>query len=897
MKPIWGYRTMQKTPLFILTLLIVLSAWSQRVMALRPPHDRVFRTIDFEERELGNPEDLPMHWIKVAGEGLPHYVKGKLSNDRARSGSYSFRFDLNGGSVIYRYDPKLIPVQRGAAYRVQCYCRTTPMPYARAQLTAYFVDIDGNLLPKTIVRSTPYTAASADDPWEKLGIDLSATNANAAFLVIELGLVQPSIYSPDNLGARSLYGQDIHGTAWFDDVTIAQVPHLVLQTPNAGNIFRAGERPQLLMSINDRYTGDLTMDLQLTSATGESVYQHSGDFDSTSSSHPSPSQSELVLQLPVLSPGWYQARVRVSSSDQEVGEETANIVQLADAGDPARADLRFGFDAVDIPSAGWAQLPKVMSYLSAGRIKLAVWSHEQDVQTQDPGAFDDLLEGLGPMGIVPTACLTGIPPAIARKIGSSDWDALLKADPAAWQPQLAYLISRHANHLDRWQIGADSSDIFVGNPKMRDVYSAMYGQFASLIESPDLAMPWPAWCELDKDLPATVALSIPPEVLPSQMPLYMEQLTSEATTRPTTRPHNLSLSLRLLDKSYGREARIRDVAQRMVYALVAGATRIDLPLPFELQRQNGVSLSQPEELFIIERTLMANLSGAAYRGKTPIAEGVDAYLFDQNGRGILAVWSPAVSASPRRLALNLGKNAMKIDLWGNATPLIVESGDAPVELDVGPMPFFIAGIDETSALMRASVGFDRTLVESSFQTHSRHIHFTNPSKNVLSGDLHLSAPKGWTIFPVSFQFNVNPGETFDREVSVDFPYNSFAGARTVNAGFFIDGNANENFTVPLTLILGLSDVGLQSLAIRDGNDLLVQQMITNYGDKSIDYGMFAMCPGKSRQEREITGLQPGKTAIKLYRFSNVNLPTGSKVRSGLRELEGVRILNDEIAIQ
>jgi len=59
--------------------------------------NRILRTIDFEERRLGNVEDLPMHWSKVDGPGLMHYVNGQLTNARARDGKYSFEFNLNGG--------------------------------------------------------------------------------------------------------------------------------------------------------------------------------------------------------------------------------------------------------------------------------------------------------------------------------------------------------------------------------------------------------------------------------------------------------------------------------------------------------------------------------------------------------------------------------------------------------------------------------------------------------------------------------------------------------------------------------------------------------------------------------------------------------------------------------
>src|SRR4029077_3665236 len=99
--------------------------------------------------------------------------------------------------------------------------------------------------------------------------------------------------------------------------------------------------------------------------------------------------------------------------------------------------------------------------------------------------------------------------------------------------------------------------------------------------------------------------------------------------------------------------------------------------------------------------------------------------------------------------------------------------------------------------------------------------------------------KVWTINPPTQTFTLNPGETFDRDITIEFPYNSFAGPKTINAEFQVQADNNSSFTAPIVLTLGLSDVGLQTLALGDGIDVIVQQMITNYGDKPIDYTAFA----------------------------------------------------------
>jgi hypothetical protein len=82
--------------------------------------------------------------------------------------------------------------------------------------------------------------------------------------------------------------------------------------------------------------------------------------------------------------------------------------------------------------------------------------------------------------------------------------------------------------------------------------------------------------------------------------------------------------------------------------------------------------------------------------------------------------------------------------------------------------------------------------------------------------------------------------------------------------------------------------------------VIVQQMISNYGDRPIDYNAFAVFPGHARQERLATNLAPGKTTVKRYRFTGVKLDPAAgpiKVRVGIKEMEGSRILNEEVEIQ
>jgi len=307
------------------------------------------KVIDFEERKLGNNEDLPMHWEKISGPGLPHYVNGKLADDRAHSGEYSFRIDLNGGSAIYRYDPTQIPVTTGGRYRVRCYALTTVLPNARARLTAYFTDQDGHPLPDTLRHSEPYAAQSDLDGWHPLTIELSADDPQAAYLAVEVELLQPVLYAPQTLGDRTILPQDIRGSAWFDDVSIAQIPKVVISTPYAGNIFRQGDPLQLLVDVHDLFTGDLSQRMVITNGDGTPVYQFSGAIPIGATTERNLEHSKLTLGLPALPAGWYRASLDITSHGQDLGEQSIDLVVLAEPGELQPPDPRFGVIATSVP--------------------------------------------------------------------------------------------------------------------------------------------------------------------------------------------------------------------------------------------------------------------------------------------------------------------------------------------------------------------------------------------------------------------------------------------------------------------------------------------------------------------------------------------------------------------
>ena len=379
---------------FILALLLPSLAQAQPANV-----SRTLCSIDFEERRLGNDEDLPMHWVKVEGDLFPHYVNGQLASDRAHGGKYSFRFDLNGGSLCYQYPPGLIKVQTGAHYRVECFVQTTPLPNARAVLSAFFTDLDGHEIKNSRVRCEPYAAGPGVPEWKHLSIELTASDENAGFLVVELGLLQPAALGDSTLGDRALYTQDIRGSAWFDDVAISQVPKITLNSEKPGNIFHRSDPLGLQVEVNDRFTDDLEAQVVIRDADGNTVFQRSGGAVAMASAQAvSPGVKRLNLRLPDLPPGWYEVALLMTSQGQFVGQQTIDIIRLADDLEHIAPDPRFGIDATKLPFAGWKELGDILPLLGAGRVKLAVWSAQGDAQVSATADFDNLLERLTGVG-------------------------------------------------------------------------------------------------------------------------------------------------------------------------------------------------------------------------------------------------------------------------------------------------------------------------------------------------------------------------------------------------------------------------------------------------------------------------------------------------------------------
>ncbi len=907
---------------------------------------RVLRVFDFEERDDGNFEETPMFFNRVTGIGMPHWVGGRLTRTRARTGDFSFQLDLNGGSALYRLEHRVLPAVAGAHYRIDGYVKTTTLKYARARMSLMITDADGRVIPGSVRHSGPFvTPDDAAEAWQSLSVATHTDDADARWLVLELGLLQPAAGGQDDVpepgaagpslgGAAGdellKYQQDVRGSAWFDDLVVSRVPQLQVKRLKPSGVFLASDRVRIQATALDPMVEDLDATARVFDATGRVVWageairhQSVQHADGDGSEAGGVASLNFDFDFGPMPPGWYEAVLDVSADTGHLraGSSTRRspFVVLA-SGPVLDRDERFSIDATHLAAANWSLLQPLIGPLGAGRVELALWG---GASGNDAGRsveeLDEAATSLEAMDVSITGVFAGSTPTLAAVAGDAslqklyDLLAIDKTSHSAWRSSLGYLVSRHAHQIDRWQVGlATDAEAFASEERLRLLYAKFGGVIASLTPEPRLSMPWPTRRSVAgvEPAPAVLAMSLPTDVPASQMPLFVAEATRSGGDA------EVAVRLELLDPEiYGRRVMLSDLIRRVTLALAGGADRLTLPLPVASARGERTDAPpEPTEAFVVLQTLLASLSNKTYQGRVlagDVDDRVEAYLFadadDRDAPGTLVVWSDAADpsrASNVSLAINLGPDAEQVDAWGNRRQLRqskIGREQGLAQAAITAMPSFVVGVDTPLTRLRQTVRLDDPLIESSFRPHPRLLLMTNTFGQSISGTIRVNEPDGWDVQLSSATFSLNPGETMARPVELQIPYNSDAGLHRIDVEITLTGGrtggALTMIRVPLEVRLGLADVGLRTTCRRDGADLVVMQTVTNYGDETIDFEAFVLVPGQARQERLVVNLGAGRETERRYRFEGAgDVPAGSEILSGLRELEGTRILNDRVEL-
>jgi hypothetical protein len=492
-------------------------------------------TFDFEERALGNFESVPMYWSKLVGRGYPAYATGRFDTTVFRSATTSFRLDIDGGSVAYRFTPPPATFGKGPGriavtpdgdYVILAFVKTTPLAHARADLTAWFADASGKPLPDTEVHAIPWAANGTQDAgaWHVMHVFVhgpAATPGGGKSLVLQLGLLQPQQLAEAGLntgGKKSdglpaqfqLYQQDIHGTAWFDDITVFQLPRLSISVPasatiaprGAGgtadtgetgsvNVFPAGGQVALDLAVSDisrnpapdapgaggggaEAQKQLGVTLTITDPQGL-VFARERWNAAPTPEHP----WTKAYRHPALPGGIYTATLDIleggaghGNAQGLIARRQTRFVALAAQQPPRPPAPEFGLSAAHWPTERWAALEPLARETGVGMVEAPAWRDDLPEgsggeATRDAGPFDLLVSALARDRIHIIASLESLPPTVSARLhkaaaAATQPDAfpdardsllaLATADPALWRPSISFLLARHANGVSFWQV-------------------------------------------------------------------------------------------------------------------------------------------------------------------------------------------------------------------------------------------------------------------------------------------------------------------------------------------------------------------------------------------------------------------------------------------------------------
>jgi hypothetical protein len=890
------------------------------------PGSRILKSFDFEERALGNFETIPMFWSKVAGNGYPAYSTGHFDNTTSRSAQNSFKLQIDGGSAAFQFTPGHLPINPSADYYLLAFVKTSQLKHAKARISAWFADEHNKIVPNLEFHSQPYSTPAppniahnepANDDWHILHLYIPGPGPTspAKSLVLQLGLLQPQQLAPGStpeLGKFALYQQDIKGEAWFDDIVIFQLPRLSVSIPPTvnANTFAPNQKVELDLTVSDLASAtdatakpQLTANLKLTNPDG--LLFASDQFTVTPSKNGEPWTHRY--NRAALPPGLYTATLDVSDSAAGtlIARRQTRFVCLA----PPFAVLdkpapEFGYS---IPSNAdiWPQIPHLIRHTRAGLLQVPTWRSEMSEEAllrRDP-SLDTLLTALHRLDVhaiatfsdVPTALGTRFaearaktPPAFISNTPSISVNSILglsDADPTLWRPYVSFILARYANRFDAWEFGSqdtpycgmlsngDAPHKFTGaDTRFPALYAKTTSELSILLNHPDLIVPWNALFEFDPKLypGAGLDLRLPASIKPSQIPAYLDNFKQALAPPKDSKRPAPPMYVRvdsLNAQRYERADRLADFAQRIVYARSANpaAVIMDLPLSTNVAAGRSGHRAEPDELLVVYRTLILALGNSEYRREIPLAPGIRAFLFDRSGVGTLVVWNESAADSTVHIDLPLGAHPRAIDLAGNARLLPMDATTGTTGINITSTPMILDQLDTKSLQLRASFTIAAKTFPAGAGIVRTEILLTNPYSESLAGTLKISLPRGWTMEPPSIPMQLRPGETIRKPITIRYPYSELAGSNTINGYLLAENNQKYEFT---TMILITSDVVEldSSMQLMPNGDLVVQQIITNISQTSLNAQAYAQVPGYPRQQRYLLELAPGQSSVKRFVF-------------------------------
>jgi hypothetical protein len=851
------------------------------------PRD-ILKQFNFDERKLGNVEDLPMYWLQRTGPKLPHYNSGAFDWTVGHDAPPSFRLNATTESVAFTYFGNDIPVEPGSRYMVSGWIRTENLRRSRAYISAVYLARDMQVIDQTEFTSPAIGGPEQNGQWHHVALPTSESPRAARFLQLTVWLAQPDLHQAPLQPARPIAEQDTHGVAWFDDIEVTHLlPVASIRMRDDIPVSLSSGPAQLLgPQVNPAHFG-LSCRIRVTDEDGKVHYYTQTDPRELGTAPPT------TIQLNDLPSGLYTATLQVLSQTRQVTEQEVRFARLPALPDAINSQIGVCLDESSLraPEATMACLRG----MQARYVKIPVWIRgmtDNEIAQGQVGA-EDLLKRVLAGGLEPIGVFVAPPGRIGAGLLSAQPSLadVFTADRQVWQPHMALSLTHYADVMRLWQIGQDGQVDPALDSRFAAGASAAAQQITTLIDGTQVAMAWPATLG-ESGLPPYIrreSLSLPNAVRPEQICQYLEQHTHPG--------HPLWVTVWPIEGTrYSPAVRRTDIAKRIVFTLAGEAETIFVPQPWQVLEVGDQAILAPTVEYTVLATLSRSLADRRYGGSFQWANGATFHIFANQEDAVLVAWNDQVRDATQpeaKVSLSLGPTIAAIDLRGRNVH--VDNGQVQT-VTLGREPILISGVDARLAKLRSQFRIEPRQIASGLRKHQETVTLLNPYSESMNGTIRLRGPEGWEIRPSRVAFSLQPGQTLQAKVEIRIPYNEPVGPKTIQADLSIDARRMSQLTIPAILDLELPGIETYAFADTTGQEVVIRHVLTNRTLEELSFVGSVMLPKMTRQERLFLHVRPGQTLIKEYVIPRDQITGQPQLRLSLREINGARLLNQTVEI-
>lgn len=798
-------------------------------MAAGSVSTRVIKTFDFNEEPLGNFEPAPMHWSPMTGRNFPPFQRAVLDKQVGRASPPSMRLAISVGSVGAVYAAGDLQVDQSCDYRITGWVRTEHLDRAAALIRACLLDAAGAPIAGSLRQSSALRSAETGDAWRKVEFVLSNESTQARAIQLSVVVTQPDSLAP------SIRLEDTYAGAWFDDITVSRLPRVAFVT-RPGDEIVSDDSPQLEFTIQDQDPADLTANIEVFDVSGRRVVEIPLGWANL---RPSGSR----ISIGPLATGWYRAVLTVSSCDGPLCTAERVFIREAVAAPPGpHAHSFIGLILPGVDPARAADSSPFIAWLAPGALSISL--------TPERGR---------------EAILAGW-----REDGRSIVARVVDSDASA----LTDFIMRYGPLVDAWQLTS------IDNRADAETYALIrrLARPTSIMSTCD-ALTEPPADPAQRGISVVVPDHLPTARVAAQV-AYFSRPTCGAVWAEIAKPRSAAPSA------------IADWTKRVLLARQAGAERVFVPAPWQIQSATGRAQIEPHALAL--RTISTLVADRTPIRMLSLDGGAHGILFAHPGAdsGTLFAWADDATTQPRPLGVPLGSNIRVFDLEGRS----LDKATTHAGIWLTESPVFVSGVQVRELRFADALAIEGPPLEVGRESQTRPLRFKNPTRRRLDATLKLSPPTGWSISPTTIRLSVAPGATTTMPVELRLPRNAPAGTTPVPVEAAIDDMGGP-FPLNASAIVGLADLDVRVFWRIEQGRLVIQQLVTNRADHPVNLRAAVRSPNHPRESRSIENLDPGRTAMREFVLDNAAALLDRSVRVTLARPGGAEVANHIIRVE